>query len=140
MTEKPDLNSASREQISSINGIGESLASRIVNYRAEHGSFTTFDDLRKISGFGDSVIQTLKETTSIAPVGKQETKDTDGMINLNSASVEELTSINGVSHSLAVRIVEYRQQFGRINTFDDIKKISGIGDFTLNTLKEKTRI
>jgi competence protein ComEA len=140
MADKPDLNRATREELSSINGNGESLASRIVNYRTEQGSFTTFDDLRNISGFGDSVLQTLKENTLINPVNEPEVKETNGKVSLNSASIDELTSIDGISHNLAVRIVEYRQQYGHINTFEDIKKISGIGDFTLHVLKEKTRI
>jgi competence protein ComEA len=65
MENKPDLNSASREQLSAINGIGDSLANRIVNFREEHGKFKSFDELKEASGIGDAVIDKLKDTTEL---------------------------------------------------------------------------
>jgi competence protein ComEA len=65
MENKPDLNSASREQLSAINGIGDSLANRIVNFREEHGKFKSFDELKQASGIGDAVIDKLKDTTEL---------------------------------------------------------------------------
>lgn len=51
-------------------------------------------------------------------------------INLNSATVEELTSIDGLGESRASAIIEYRDYLGGYTSVEQIKEISGIGDAT----------
>ncbi len=51
-------------------------------------------------------------------------------INLNTATVEELTSINGLGESRASAIIEYRDYLGGYTSVEQIKEISGIGDAT----------
>ena len=55
-------------------------------------------------------------------------------INLNTATVEELTSINGLGESRASAIVEYRDYIGGYTSVEQIKEISGIGDATYEKL------
>lgn len=50
-------------------------------------------------------------------------------VNLNTASSELLTHISGLSRSVAKNIVEYREKKGRIGNRNEIKSISGVGDF-----------
>lgn len=50
-------------------------------------------------------------------------------VNLNTASSELLTHISGLSRRVAKNIVEYREKKGRIGKRDEIKEISGVGDF-----------
>lgn len=50
-------------------------------------------------------------------------------VNLNTASSELLTHISGLSRSVAKNIVEYREKKGRIGNREEIKSISGVGDF-----------
>jgi uncharacterized protein len=50
-------------------------------------------------------------------------------VNLNTASSELLTHISGLSRRVAKNIVEYREKKGRIGNRDEIKEISGVGDF-----------
>jgi uncharacterized protein len=50
-------------------------------------------------------------------------------VNLNTASSELLTHISGLSKNVARNIVEYREEKGRIRNREEIKKISGVGDF-----------
>ena len=47
------LNSATVEQLDAMPGIGPVLAQRIIQYRDQHGGFTSVDQLRKVSGFGE---------------------------------------------------------------------------------------
>jgi competence protein ComEA len=49
-----DLNSATLGDLDALPGIGPVLAQRIVDWRTQHGSFTSVDQLREVSGVGDT--------------------------------------------------------------------------------------
>jgi len=55
-------------------------------------------------------------------------------IDINSASVEELTSVSGIGTSIAEKIVEYREQYGDFTDLADLTNISGIGSTTLTKI------
>ncbi|TDT95256.1 competence protein ComEA [Streptomyces sp. 846.5] len=54
------LNSATVEQLDAMPGIGPVLAQRIIQYREQHGGFTSVDQLRKVSGFGERRLADLR--------------------------------------------------------------------------------
>ena len=54
------LNSATLEQLDGLDGIGPSLAARIVAWRTEHGGFHTVDDLGEVSGIGPARLEALR--------------------------------------------------------------------------------
>ncbi len=49
-------------------------------------------------------------------------------VNINTASVEQLTTLPGVGPKLAGRIVEYRQKSGSFKTTQDLLNVKGIGE------------
>jgi len=51
-----------------------------------------------------------------------------GKVNLNSASVEQLSSLPGVGPKLAARIVEYRQKSGSFKATQELMNVKGIGE------------
>jgi competence ComEA-like helix-hairpin-helix protein len=55
-----DLNTADQVAIERIQGVGPSLAARIVDYRDQNGPFKNWDDLKKIPGMSTAMIDTLK--------------------------------------------------------------------------------
>jgi competence protein ComEA len=55
-----DLNSATVEQLDALPGVGPVTAQKIVDYRTEHGPFTSIDDLDAIPGIGPSRIENLR--------------------------------------------------------------------------------
>ncbi len=59
--QKIDINSATREDLEALPGIGPSLAERIVKYRGVHGRFKAIDELDNISGIGEKTVERLKE-------------------------------------------------------------------------------
>ncbi len=60
-----NLNTASAEELTSLPGIGEVLAARIVAYREEHGPFQTLDDLMQVSGIGSKVVEEIRDRATL---------------------------------------------------------------------------
>jgi len=59
-TGKVDLNTATVADLDALPGIGPVLAQRIVDWRSEHGRFASVDQLREVSGIGESKYVQLK--------------------------------------------------------------------------------
>lgn len=59
------LNTATMEELMTLTGIGESKAKAIVKYREDNGSFTSLDQLKEISGIGDSIFDKVKEDITL---------------------------------------------------------------------------
>jgi competence protein ComEA len=55
------LGMATAEDLDSLDGIGPTLAKRIVEYRQAHGGFRSVDELRQVDGIGDKRFQQLKK-------------------------------------------------------------------------------
>ena len=58
---KPSLGSATIEQLDEIDGIGPTLAERIVEHRQESGGFASVEDLGEVEGIGEKRLETLRE-------------------------------------------------------------------------------
>jgi competence ComEA-like helix-hairpin-helix protein len=60
-----------------------------------------------------------------------------GKININTATVRQLVDLPSIGDKMAQRIVDYRVSIGKFNSKDQLKEVSGIGDKTYETLKDK---
>src|SRR5918999_1581200 len=58
---KPSLGSATVEQLDEVDGIGPTLAERIVEYRTANGGFSSVDELQDVDGIGEKRLETLRE-------------------------------------------------------------------------------
>ncbi len=56
-----NLNTATREQLDILPGIGPALADRIIEYRQKNGPFQRPEDIKKVSGIGDKVYESIKD-------------------------------------------------------------------------------
>lgn len=61
-----DLNTATVQDFDALPGIGPVLAERIVAWRTEHGRFASVDQLREVSGIGESKYQQVKSKVTVA--------------------------------------------------------------------------
>ena len=57
------------------------------------------------------------------------------MVNINTASEQELENVPGIGGVIAKRIVEYRKENGKFNSIEDIKSVTGIGSSKFNNIK-----
>lgn len=64
----------------------------------------------------------------------------ENIVNINKASLTELTKLPGVGESLAQRIVNYREENGKFKSIEDLKNVSGIGDKKFESLKEYIKV
>ena len=59
--EKLNINTATQTELETLPGIGPSTALKIINYRKENGKFNSVDDIKKVSGIGDSKFDKIKD-------------------------------------------------------------------------------
>jgi competence protein ComEA len=59
------LNTATKEELMTLSGIGESKAESIILYREEHGGFKTIEEIKNIKGIGDSIFEKIKANITI---------------------------------------------------------------------------
>ena len=62
---KININTASKEELMTLTGIGESKADNIIKYRQENGSFSAVEDLTNVSGIGESIFNKIKDSITV---------------------------------------------------------------------------
>lgn len=63
--EKINLNSATKEELTKINGVGDKKADKIIEYRQQHGPFRSPEEVKNINGFGEKTVEKLKDQLSV---------------------------------------------------------------------------
>lgn len=64
-TGKVNINTAGKEELMSLRGIGESRAEDIIAYREKHGFFQKIEDIMKVSGIKDAAFEKIKEKITV---------------------------------------------------------------------------
>lgn len=63
---KVNINTATAEEIAeNLDGIGETIAQRIVEYREQNGNFSNIEDIKNVSGIGDSKYENIKDSICV---------------------------------------------------------------------------
>ncbi len=82
-------------------------------------------------------------TASGPDLPSSDTNETDSsgsenfdLININTASLEELDSLPGIGPTTAQRIIDYRDTNGPFTTIDEIMDVSGVGPSTFDEIKD----
>src|SRR5262245_61207465 len=55
-----NINTATKEEVTSLKGIGEKRAQNIIDYRTKNGPFKSVDDLRKVPGIGPGTMKQIR--------------------------------------------------------------------------------
>ncbi len=128
---KVDVNSATVDQLHAIRGIGRSRALEIVRYREKHGPFMSLDELARVPHMGDMPWGELDRvklqlTVRIAGEAVPPTAPEAPKVDVNSANVEELRSVEGIGAERAQEIIDWREKYGR---FRDINELDTLPHF-----------
>lgn len=62
---KVNINTATLEELQTLDGVGESKAKSIIKYREENGTFAKIEDLLNVSGIGENLYESIKEHITI---------------------------------------------------------------------------
>lgn len=66
-----NINTASESELTALPGVGPAKAKAIVEYRKQHGSFKSVEELKNVKGIGEGILAKLKdEATVAAPANK----------------------------------------------------------------------
>jgi competence protein ComEA len=60
-----NINTATKEELTTLKGIGDKRAQDIIDYRKKHGPFKTVDDLEKVPGIGPGLMKQIRRQISV---------------------------------------------------------------------------
>ncbi len=62
---KVNINTANKEKLETLPGIGETTAQKIIDYREANGKFNSIEDIKNVSGIGDAKFNSLKDKITV---------------------------------------------------------------------------
>ena len=63
--EKININTATREELDKLPGVGEATADKIINYREANGEFKKIEEIKEVKGIGDSKFEEIKDLIEV---------------------------------------------------------------------------
>jgi len=154
-TEKIDINEADIETLSKLPGIGPVKSQAIVDYREKNGKFNSLIELTNIKGIGKKTLAKLLpyldmigDSAEVYAFVAEETQAKDTVltsevtekININSASFDQLQSLNGIGQKKAQAIIDYRNEHGSFETIEEIMNVKGIGQGIFDKVKNSIEV
>ena len=124
-----DLNSATAEELRSVNGIGEKLSQRIVKFRDHLGGFLVEEQLGHVYGLEPEVVAKVLKDYRILE------SPAISKININQATPRDISKLVYIKYEVAARIVAFREANGGITTFDELIEIEDFPSERLDIIK-----
>lgn len=114
-----DINKATESDLIKVNGIGEVLAKRIIQYRNKLGGFTFNQQVYEVWNLEKSTADKVLElfTVKEKPIIKK--------ININTASFKEVLAIVYIDYELCKKIFDYKREIAEYQSVEEFKKIDG---------------
>lgn len=114
---KKDINSASKEEIMEVFGIGDKISDIILNEKAKFGAFASIEQLSFVWGVTSETYEDIQKRFFIGP--NPEIKKID----VNNLPIKELSKFPYFNYYIAKNIVTYRSMNGDFQNIEDLTKI-----------------
>ena len=114
-----DINQATKEDLIKIYGIGEAISLRILKQKDVLGGFVSMEQMSDVWGLSPEVIIELNNHFKISVLPKLK------KIDINNASLKELSQFYYFKYAIAKEIVTYRSMNGDFKNIEDLTKIKG---------------
>jgi DNA uptake protein ComE-like DNA-binding protein len=125
--EKIDLNKATAIQLKKVYGVGEKLSERIILYRNKFiGGFIADVQLSEVYGLSPEVIERIKNDFAV------KTPRVINMFNLNTATRDELVTIQYIDYEVANNIIEERTLRDGFRFIEELTKVE---DFPIKKIE-----
>lgn len=115
-----DINQATQEDLIKIYGIGEAISTRILKYKESLGGFVSMEQMNEIWGLSPEVIEKLNKYFKVS------TSSDIKKIDINNASIKELSLFPYFKYPISKNIVTFRSMNGDIKNCEDLTKIKGM--------------
>ena len=166
---KIELNQADRAQLLLLPGVGETLAERIEEHRRQRQGFDRVEDLLEVRGMGEKTLARLRPWVHVIPrqdgseersqipfaepvratnkeasapkwrTSRKPILSASDVVNVNTASPEELQRLPGIGATLSQRIVDHRV-ISPFQDVEDLREIRGIGPKTMEKIRPFVRV
>lgn len=113
-----DINQATKEDLMKVYGIGDKISDRILEQKQKLGAFVSMEQMNDVWGLSPEVIEKLNASFKVKSIPNNK------KININMASVKELSQFPFFRYQLAKDIVVYRTMNGDVK-IEDLPKIKG---------------
>ncbi len=116
---KQDINLVQASDLRIVNGIGEKLANRIIDYRTKLQGFSFNSQLYEVWNLDKELVDKLLLYFEVME------KPRIKKLNVNEATFKQLLSIIYIDYELTKKIVNYRDEVAEIQEIEELKKIEG---------------
>nr|XP_006816954.1 PREDICTED: endonuclease/exonuclease/phosphatase family domain-containing protein 1-like [Saccoglossus kowalevskii] len=141
-----NVNTATEEELMTLPGVSRPVARNIVDYRRQIGGFRKVEDIALVTGVGAVKLAHMRNEICVnnrngTPHGSEggisrnssvlETSQSAQYVDVNTATVAQLSKINGLGEHFAKKIIHHRNTNGLFYKYDEIADIPGVGQATL---------
>ncbi|BAO76662.1 conserved domain protein [Winogradskyella sp. PG-2] len=129
-SQKIDLNKATASQLQKVYGVGEKLSVRIIEYRNKYnGGFISDIQLSEVRGLMPEVIERIKNDFTV------KTPRAITKFNLNTATRDELVTIQYIDYEVANSIIEERTLRDGFKSLEELTKVEGFPNKKFEIIK-----
>ena len=84
-----------------------------------------------------TLVNNSSESINNANSNNSNDNSSSNLININTATKEDLDTLPGIGPATAQKIIDYRQEHGNFSSIEDIKNVKGIGEAKFNKMQDK---